>query len=244
MTTSEQPRQGAASEDRLHAGPQPAAGRAPAQRQGHPRGHRRLRGDRRGVRADQQGHERPGHHARGRGDPIRPRGQPPAPDGRRRKGDPGRVPRLRVRGLPRVLPAGGEPAQASTRARSPSSPATSRSPATSTPNARRGRWRHRRGRAGSTTCTRRCTRPRRRGARSGSPPTPSSGGSPRRWASTWRPGTRPTTTRPRWSGSRRTSPTARRVGVSGTPTFFLNEKKIQPQSEEEFKAAIDAALAG
>lgn len=34
------------------------------------------------------------------------------------------------------------------------------------------------------------------------------------------------------------------VGVSGTPTFFLNEKKIQPQSEDEFKAAIDAALAG
>ncbi|WP_030455244.1 DsbA family protein [Herbidospora cretacea] len=34
------------------------------------------------------------------------------------------------------------------------------------------------------------------------------------------------------------------LGVGGTPTFFLNEKKIQPQSEEEFKAAIDAALAG
>ncbi|GAB1824254.1 hypothetical protein HerbRD11066_74180 [Herbidospora sp. RD11066] len=34
------------------------------------------------------------------------------------------------------------------------------------------------------------------------------------------------------------------LGVSSTPTFFLNERKIHPQSEEEFKAAIDAALAG
>ncbi|MGP4102448.1 DsbA family protein [Nonomuraea sp. KM90] len=33
------------------------------------------------------------------------------------------------------------------------------------------------------------------------------------------------------------------VGVQGTPTFFLNGKKIQPQSLEEFKVAIDAALA-
>ncbi|GAB1818218.1 DsbA family protein [Herbidospora sp. RD11066] len=32
--------------------------------------------------------------------------------------------------------------------------------------------------------------------------------------------------------------------VGGTPTFFLNEKKIQPQSEDEFRAALDAALAG
>ncbi|WP_202638454.1 DsbA family protein [Bailinhaonella thermotolerans] len=34
------------------------------------------------------------------------------------------------------------------------------------------------------------------------------------------------------------------LGVQGTPTFFLNGKKIQPQSYDEFKAAIDAALAG
>ncbi|WP_436763431.1 DsbA family protein [Streptosporangium sp. V21-05] len=34
------------------------------------------------------------------------------------------------------------------------------------------------------------------------------------------------------------------LGVSGTPTFFLNGTKIQPQSRDEFKAAIDAALAG
>ncbi|WP_433365185.1 DsbA family protein [Streptosporangium sp. CA-115845] len=33
------------------------------------------------------------------------------------------------------------------------------------------------------------------------------------------------------------------VGVQGTPTFFLNGKKIEPRSEEEFKAALDAALA-
>ncbi|GAA4196107.1 hypothetical protein GCM10022252_42940 [Streptosporangium oxazolinicum] len=34
------------------------------------------------------------------------------------------------------------------------------------------------------------------------------------------------------------------LGVSGTPTFFLNGTKIQPQSGDEFKAAVDAALAG
>nr|WP_083976591.1 thioredoxin domain-containing protein [Herbidospora sakaeratensis] len=34
------------------------------------------------------------------------------------------------------------------------------------------------------------------------------------------------------------------LGVSGTPTFFLNEKKIQPESAEAFEAALDAALAG
>ncbi|MFE3450647.1 DsbA family protein [Nonomuraea sp. NPDC059194] len=34
------------------------------------------------------------------------------------------------------------------------------------------------------------------------------------------------------------------LGVQGTPTFFLNGKKIEPRSSEEFKAAIDAALAG
>ncbi|SEH03232.1 Protein-disulfide isomerase [Nonomuraea solani] len=33
------------------------------------------------------------------------------------------------------------------------------------------------------------------------------------------------------------------LGVQGTPTFFLNGKKIQPRSADEFKAAIDAALA-
>ncbi|MEV0388513.1 thioredoxin domain-containing protein [Nonomuraea sp. NPDC050643] len=33
------------------------------------------------------------------------------------------------------------------------------------------------------------------------------------------------------------------LGVQGTPTFFLNGTKIQPRSAEEFKAAIDAALA-
>ncbi|MEV4355159.1 thioredoxin domain-containing protein [Nonomuraea sp. NPDC049625] len=33
------------------------------------------------------------------------------------------------------------------------------------------------------------------------------------------------------------------LGVQGTPTFFLNEKKIEPRSSDEFKAAIDAALA-
>ncbi|MCG5212961.1 thioredoxin domain-containing protein [Streptosporangium sp. KLBMP 9127] len=34
------------------------------------------------------------------------------------------------------------------------------------------------------------------------------------------------------------------LGVQGTPTFFLNGKKIEPQSAEDFKVAIDAALAG
>ncbi|WP_327086532.1 DsbA family protein [Nonomuraea sp. NBC_01738] len=33
------------------------------------------------------------------------------------------------------------------------------------------------------------------------------------------------------------------LGVQGTPTFFLNGKKIEPRSAEEFKEAIDAALA-
>ncbi|MEU0565679.1 thioredoxin domain-containing protein [Nonomuraea sp. NPDC005983] len=34
------------------------------------------------------------------------------------------------------------------------------------------------------------------------------------------------------------------LGVEGTPTFFLNGKKIQPRSTDDIKAAIDAALAG
>ncbi|WP_214322724.1 DsbA family protein [Nonomuraea sediminis] len=33
------------------------------------------------------------------------------------------------------------------------------------------------------------------------------------------------------------------LGVQGTPTFFLNGKKLEPRSSDEFKAAIDAALA-
>lgn len=33
------------------------------------------------------------------------------------------------------------------------------------------------------------------------------------------------------------------LGVQGTPTFFLNGEKIEPKSNDEFKAAIDAALA-
>ncbi|GLW11594.1 hypothetical protein Misp01_67220 [Microtetraspora sp. NBRC 13810] len=33
------------------------------------------------------------------------------------------------------------------------------------------------------------------------------------------------------------------LGVSGTPTFFLNGQKLEPQSVDDFKAAIDAALA-
>ncbi|MEV5561062.1 thioredoxin domain-containing protein [Nonomuraea wenchangensis] len=33
------------------------------------------------------------------------------------------------------------------------------------------------------------------------------------------------------------------LGVTGTPTFFLNGERLQPQSEGDFKAAIDAALA-
>ncbi|WP_433511544.1 DsbA family protein [Nonomuraea sp. CA-143628] len=33
------------------------------------------------------------------------------------------------------------------------------------------------------------------------------------------------------------------LGVQGTPTFFLNGKKIEPRSADDFKAAIDAALA-
>ncbi|SDL28107.1 DsbA family protein [Nonomuraea jiangxiensis] len=33
------------------------------------------------------------------------------------------------------------------------------------------------------------------------------------------------------------------LGVQGTPTFFLNGRRIEPQSADEFKAAIDAALA-
>ncbi|MFI7700020.1 DsbA family protein [Nonomuraea sp. NPDC049480] len=33
------------------------------------------------------------------------------------------------------------------------------------------------------------------------------------------------------------------LGVQGTPTFFLNGKKIEPSTADEFKAAIDAALA-
>ncbi len=33
------------------------------------------------------------------------------------------------------------------------------------------------------------------------------------------------------------------LGVSGTPTFFLNGKMLQPQTTEDFTDAIDAALA-
>jgi protein-disulfide isomerase len=33
------------------------------------------------------------------------------------------------------------------------------------------------------------------------------------------------------------------LGVQGTPTFFLNGKKLEPSSYDDFKAAIDAALA-
>lgn len=36
----------------------------------------------------------------------------------------------------------------------------------------------------------------------------------------------------------------RALKVEGTPAFFLNGTRIQPQSRDEFKAAIDAALAG
>lgn len=32
------------------------------------------------------------------------------------------------------------------------------------------------------------------------------------------------------------------LGVEGTPTFFLNGEKLQPDSMEEFRAAIDEAL--
>lgn len=34
------------------------------------------------------------------------------------------------------------------------------------------------------------------------------------------------------------------LGVQGTPTFFLNGKQLRPSSEQEFRAEIDAALAG
>ncbi|WP_433418037.1 DsbA family protein [Microtetraspora malaysiensis] len=34
------------------------------------------------------------------------------------------------------------------------------------------------------------------------------------------------------------------LGVEGTPTFFLNGQKLQPESTDDIKAAIDAALAG
>lgn len=34
------------------------------------------------------------------------------------------------------------------------------------------------------------------------------------------------------------------LGVNGTPTFFLNGKKLEPESVEDFHAQIDAALAG
>ncbi|MFF4189666.1 DsbA family protein [Nonomuraea sp. NPDC001831] len=33
------------------------------------------------------------------------------------------------------------------------------------------------------------------------------------------------------------------LGMTGTPTFFLNGRRLQPESEADFKAAIDAALA-
>lgn len=35
----------------------------------------------------------------------------------------------------------------------------------------------------------------------------------------------------------------RAAGVTGTPTFFLNGEKLQPNTEQEFYDAIDAALA-
>lgn len=35
----------------------------------------------------------------------------------------------------------------------------------------------------------------------------------------------------------------RAAGVTGTPTFFLNGVKLQPDTEQEFRDAIDAALA-
>lgn len=34
------------------------------------------------------------------------------------------------------------------------------------------------------------------------------------------------------------------LGVEGTPTFFLNGKKLQPSSVQDFRAQIDAALNG
>lgn len=34
------------------------------------------------------------------------------------------------------------------------------------------------------------------------------------------------------------------LGVQGTPTFFLNGEKLEPESSDDLKAAIDAALAG
>ncbi|MFI6497061.1 DsbA family protein [Nonomuraea typhae] len=34
-----------------------------------------------------------------------------------------------------------------------------------------------------------------------------------------------------------------KLGVEGTPTFFLNGQKLQPKSTDDIKAAIDAALA-
>ncbi|GGT46156.1 hypothetical protein GCM10010176_106620 [Nonomuraea spiralis] len=33
------------------------------------------------------------------------------------------------------------------------------------------------------------------------------------------------------------------LGMTGTPTFFLNGRRLQPESEADFKAAINAALA-
>ncbi|WP_208972235.1 DsbA family protein [Kineococcus rubinsiae] len=33
------------------------------------------------------------------------------------------------------------------------------------------------------------------------------------------------------------------LGVQGTPTFFLNDRQLQPTSEEDLRASIDAALA-
>jgi protein-disulfide isomerase len=34
------------------------------------------------------------------------------------------------------------------------------------------------------------------------------------------------------------------LGVEGTPTFFLNGKKLQPSSVQDFRDQIDAALNG
>ena len=36
----------------------------------------------------------------------------------------------------------------------------------------------------------------------------------------------------------------RALGVQGTPSFFIDEQRIQPQSAEEIQQALDAAIAG
>ena len=42
----------------------------------------------------------------------------------------------------------------------------------------------------------------------------------------------------------RDSQEATRLEVTGTPTFFLNGERLQPQSDQDFYDSIDAALAG